>query len=157
MVIRYFLTLFLLALCVSNSAYALTKLETSVDRNPAIEGEYLVLTIKADDDVDNGSLDTSSLLKDFIVGRTSVSRSTQIMNFDASKETRWQILLAPKKTGTVTIPALTIDNISSDPIALQVAASGSQPEQMKNLFIRSSLSSEEAYVCLLYTSPSPRD
>ncbi|QYJ87465.1 BatD family protein [Shewanella mesophila] len=151
MVIRYFLTLFLLALCLSNSAYALTKLETSVDRNPAIEGEYLVLTIKADDDVDNGSLDTSSLLKDFIVGRTSVSRSTQIMNFDASKETRWQILLAPKKTGTVTIPALTIDNISSDPIALQVAASGSQPEQMKNLFIRSSLSSEEAYVGQLIT------
>lgn len=151
MVIRYFLTLFLLALCVSNSAYALTKLETSVDRNPAIEGEYLVLTIKADDDVDNGSLDTSSLLKDFIVGRTSVSRSTQIMNFDASKETRWQILLAPKKTGTVTIPALTIDNISSDPIALQVSASGSQPEQMKNLFIRSSLSSEEAYVGQLIT------
>ncbi|QYK02689.1 BatD family protein [Shewanella psychrotolerans] len=151
MVIRYFLTLSLLALCLSNSAYALTKLETSVDRNPAIEGEYLVLTIKADDDVDNGSLDTSGLLKDFIVGRTSVSRSTQIMNFDASKETRWQILLAPKKTGTVTIPSLTIDNISSAPIALQVAASGSQPEQMKNLFIRSSLSSEEAYVGQLIT------
>ena len=151
MVIRYFLTLSLLALCLSNSAYALTKLETSVDRNPAIEGEYLVLTIKADDDVDNASLDTTGLLKDFIVGRTSVNRSTQIMNFDASKETRWQILLAPKKTGAVTIPSLTIDNISSAPIALQVAASGSQPEQMKNLFIRSSLSSEEAYVGQLIT------
>ncbi|QYJ96370.1 BatD family protein [Shewanella alkalitolerans] len=151
MVIRRFLTLACLALCLSAPAYALTKVETSVDRNPAIQGEYLVLSIKADDDVDNASLDTSGLLKDFIVGRTSVSRSTQIMNFDASKETRWQILLAPKKTGTVIIPAMTIDNISSDPIELKVAAPGSQPEQMKNLFIRSSVSTETAYVGQLIT------
>lgn len=44
-------------------------------------------------------------MKDFIVGRTSVSRSTQIINFDARKETRWQVMLAPKTTGQVTIPA----------------------------------------------------
>ena len=151
MVIRRFLTLACLALSLSAPAFALTKVETSVDRNPAIQGEYLVLSIKADDDVDNASLDTSGLLKDFIVGRTSVSRSTQIMNFDASKETRWQILLAPKKTGTVIIPAMTIDNVSSDPIELKVAAPGSQPEQMKNLFIRSSVSTETAYVGQLIT------
>nr|WP_275658925.1 BatD family protein [Shewanella sp. Isolate11] len=140
-----------MTLCLCEPAYALTKLETSVDRNPAIEGEYLVLTIKADDEVDNASLDTRALLKDFIVGRTSVSRSTQIMNFDASKETRWQILLAPKQSGIITIPALTIDKVSSDPITLKVAATGSQPEQMKNLFIRSTVSTEEAYVGQLIT------
>ncbi|ASJ96380.1 BatD family protein [Shewanella marisflavi] len=151
MVIRHLLTLACVALCLSTPAYALTKVETSVDRNPAIQGEYLVLSIKADDDVDNASLDTSALLKDFIVGRTSVSRSTQIMNFDASKETRWQILLAPKKTGTIVIPAMTIDNISSDPINLKVVAPGSQPEQMKNLFIRSNVSTETAYVGQLIT------
>ncbi|MCG9714083.1 BatD family protein [Shewanella insulae] len=151
MVIRRFLTLACLTLSLSAPAYALTKVETSVDRNPAIQGEYLVLSIKADDDVNNASLDTSALLKDFIVGRTSVSRSTQIMNFDASKETRWQILLAPKKTGTVLIPALTIDGISSEPIELKVAAAGSQPQQMKNLFIRSSVSTETAYVGQLIT------
>nr|WP_275661451.1 BatD family protein [Shewanella sp. Isolate7] len=145
------MTLACLALSLSAPASALTKVETSVDRNPAIQGEYLVLSIKADDDVDNASLDTSGLLKDFIVGRTSVSRSTQIMNFDASKETRWQILLAPKKTGTVIIPAMTIDNVSSAPIELKVAAPGSQPEQMKNLFIRSSVSTETAYVGQLIT------
>ncbi|OEG75295.1 hypothetical protein BEL05_08780 [Shewanella colwelliana] len=151
MVIRTLSILALLALSLSTPAYALTTLETSVDRNPAIEGEYLVLSIKADDDVDNGSLDTSILLKDFIVGRTSVSRSTQIMNFDASKETRWQVLLAPKRAGIIEIPALTIKGVSSAPIKLTVSAPGSQPQQMKSLFIRSSLSSEEAYVGQLIT------
>ena len=131
MVIRTLSILALLALSLSTPAYALTTLETSVDRNPAIEGEYLVLSIKADDDVDNGSLDTSILLKDFIVGRTSVSRSTQIMNFDASKETRWQVLLAPKRAGIIEIPALTIKGVSSAPIKLTVSAPGSQPQQMK--------------------------
>lgn len=151
MVNRYFLTFALLALTLIQPAFALTQLETSVDRNPAIEGEYLVLTIKADDDISNGSLDTSALLKDFIVGRTSVSRSTQIVNFDARKETRWQVLLAPKRTGQLIIPALTIDNVSSSPITLTVTAPGSQPTQMKNLFIRSSLSTEQAYVGQLVT------
>lgn len=151
MVNRYFLTFALLALTLVQPAFALTLLETSVDRNPAIEGEYLVLTIKADDDISNGRLDTSALLKDFIVGRTSVNRSTQIVNFDARKETRWQVLLAPKRTGQLIIPALTIDNVSSSPITLTVTAPGSQPAQMKNLFIRSSLSTEQAYVGQLVT------
>ncbi|MCE9679529.1 BatD family protein [Shewanella sp. AS1] len=141
----------LLSLGLSSPAFALAKLETSVDRNPAVEGEYLVLTITADDDVSNGSLDTRALLKDFTVGRTSVSRSTQILNFDASKETRWQVLIAPKHSGIVTIPAFTIEKVSSNPIALQVVKAGSQPEQRKNLFIRTTLSTEEAYVGQLIT------
>ncbi len=141
----------IVAIGMSYPAYALTTLEASVDRNPAIEGEYLVLTVKADDDVSNASLNTSALLDDFTIGRTSVSRSTQIVNFDASKETRWQVLIAPKRAGTLTIPSLTIDNVSSAPIKLKVAATGSEPEQMKNLFIRSTVSTKEAHVGQLIT------
>lgn len=96
MVIRQRILVALIALFAISPAWALSSIEASVDRNPAIEGEYLVLTVKADDDVKTAKLDTSALLRDFIVGRTSVSRSTQIVNFDSRKETRWQILIAPK-------------------------------------------------------------
>ncbi|WP_299788311.1 BatD family protein [uncultured Shewanella sp.] len=151
MVIRQLFLAALLALSVSSPSFAIGKIETSVDRNPAVEGEYLVMTVNADDDVSTGKLDTSALLRDFIVGRTSVSRSTQIINFDAQKLTRWQILLAPKHAGNIQIPALTIDGVSSEPIDLTVMPAGSQTEQMKNLFIRTSLSTEEAYVGQLIT------
>lgn len=151
MVIRQRILVALIALFAISPAWALSSIEASVDRNPAIEGEYLVLTVKADDDVKTAKLDTSALLRDFIVGRTSVSRSTQIVNFDSRKETRWQILIAPKTTGQLQIPALTIDGIASQPINLQVAPQGSQPQQAKNLFIRTSLSTEQAYVGQLVT------
>ena len=151
MVIRQFFILLLLAIGVAHPAFALTKIEASVDRNPVMEGEYFVLNISVDDEIDTGKLDTSALLKDFIVGRTSVSRSTQIMNFDAVKETRWQVLLAPKQKGQLTIPAFTIDGISSAPIPLKVVETGSQPAQMNNLFIDAKVSTDEAYVGQLIT------
>lgn len=151
MVTRQFFILLLLAIGVAHPAFALSKIEASVDRNPVMEGEYFVLNISVDDEVDTGKLDTSALLKDFIVGRTSVSRSTQIMNFDAVKETRWQVLLAPKQQGQLTIPAFSIDGVSSSPIPLKVVETGSQPAQMNNLFIDAKVSTDEAYVGQLIT------
>ena len=108
MVIRHILVLFILAITATAPAYAITSLQASVDRNPVIEGESLVLTVVADDDLNSGELNTSALLKDFIVGRTSISRSKQIMNFDARNETRWQVLISPKIRGNITIPAFQI-------------------------------------------------
>jgi len=150
-VIRQFFILLTLCIAVIQPAFALSKLEASVDRNPVMEGEYFVLNVSADDEVDTGKLDTSILLKDFIVGRTSVSRSTQIMNFDAVKETRWQVLLAPKQKGQLTIPSFSIDGVSSAEIPLKVVEAGAQPEQAKNLFIDAKVSTDEAYVGQLIT------
>ena len=151
MVIRHIFLLAIIALTAAFPARAITTLQASVDRNPVMEGESLILTVTANDDINSGKLDTSSLLKDFIVGRTSISRSKQIMNFDASNETRWQVLLSPRNIGTVTIPAFTIDGISSKPIALSVLKTGSQPQQMTDIFMRANLSSEQAYVGQMLT------
>ncbi|ABV87925.1 BatD family protein [Shewanella pealeana] len=151
MVIRHIFLLAIIALTAAFPASAITSLQASVDRNPVMEGESLILTVTADDDLNSGKLDTSKLLKDFIVGRTSISRSKQIMNFDASNETRWQVLLSPKNIGTVTIPAFTIDGISSNPISLSVVKTGSQPQQMKDIFMRANLSSKQAYVGQMLT------
>lgn len=59
MVIRQFFILLILCIAVIEPAFALSKLEASVDRNPVMEGEYFVLNVSADDEVDTGKLDTS--------------------------------------------------------------------------------------------------
>ncbi|GIU44390.1 hypothetical protein TUM4438_15470 [Shewanella sairae] len=151
MVIRYIFTLAIIALTAAFPASAITVLQASVDRNPVMEGDTLVLTVTADDDVNNGKLDTSALLKDFIVGRTSISRSKKIMNFDASNETRWQVLVSPRAPGNITIPAFTIDGVSSSPISLSVVKAGSQPQRMQDIFMRGNLNTEEAYVGQMLT------
>ncbi|MCL1076889.1 protein BatD [Parashewanella spongiae] len=147
------IVIFLLLSSYTGSAFAVTKVEASVDRNPVAQGQYFALSIVVDDEVSGESLKTTSLLKDFIVGRTNVSRSTQIVNFNTAKETRWQILLAAKKKGIATIPSFTIDGVSSNPIALQVV-SGNSPTSNKNddVYIETELSHDQSYVgqLLLY-------
>ncbi|MGZ9897730.1 BatD family protein [Shewanella gaetbuli] len=144
MVMRLLLSIALLI--IAPSVMALTKIEASIEKNPVIEGEYFVLNVTADDDLNAGALDTSELLNDFVVGRTSVGRSTQMINFKTSKETRWQVLISPKKTGQLTIPAFTIDGISSSPILVEVAPKGSQPQASQDLYIEVSTNVDEAYV-----------
>ncbi|NRD74382.1 protein BatD [Shewanella sp. VB17] len=151
MLIRQIMLVAIITLSGSFPSFALSNLETSVDRNPAVEGQYLVLTITADDDVNTGKLDTSGLLKDFAVGRTSVSRNTQIINFNTSKKTIWQVMLSPLHSGNIQIPAMTIDGVSSAPIMLTVTTAENQPEQMESLFIRGELSTDEAYVGQMIT------
>ncbi|MGI2261500.1 BatD family protein [Shewanella sp. GXUN23E] len=151
--VRKAIFLFLLMLLTPLSALAaVTKVDASVDKNPVMDGEYFVLTVTANDNLDASALDTSALGKDFVVGRTSVGRSTQIVNFDTSKQTSWQILLAPKQVGKFTIPAFSIDGVKSQPISLTVVKAGSDAGQSKLVFIDTSLSANEVYVgqLLLY-------
>ncbi len=150
MVMRQF-GLFILLILAAPAAIALDKIQASVDTNPVTVTEYFVLNVTANDELNAGKLDTSILLKDFIVGRTSVSRSTQIINFNANKETRWQILLSPKHTGKILIPAFEIDGVKSNSIELSVLSQGVKPKQSKAIFIEAQLSDDEAYVGQLIT------
>ncbi|MEH6736644.1 MAG: BatD family protein [Shewanella sp.] len=149
MVIRTFFSLLLFI--IAAPVFALSQVQATIDRNPIVTGEYFVLDIIADDDLNAGALDTSVLLDDFIVGRTSVGRSTKMVNFDTTKETRWQVLLSPKSVGNVTIPAFNIKGINSNPITLKVIPQGSTADEVQNVFININTSASEAYVGQLIT------
>ena len=107
---RFLLSLFTLTLLLlGNKAYALSNVTATVDKNPAMINESILLTVIADDDIDRGALDTSALLNDFIVGQTSVSSQTSMVNFKTSRTTKWQVILIARKAGEFTIPSLTIE------------------------------------------------
>ena len=142
---------FALTIGFINSAWALSSLEASVDRNPVVQGEYFVLTVTGDDDLAGNALNTSILNKDFIIGRTSVNRSTQIINFDTQKKTSWQILLAAKNKGIATIPAFDIKGVKSNQIALQVVSDSNAKQKSKDVYIETKLKHKEAYVGQLLT------
>ena len=61
----------------------------SVDKNPVMVNESFILTVEANGDVDRNSFDSSLLMKDFVVGRTSVSSQTKMVNFDTTRSTTW--------------------------------------------------------------------
>lgn len=136
-----------MAILLSFHSYALTKLTASVDKNPVIANESVVLTVTADDDIDRNALDTSTLLSDFIVGRTSVSSQTSMVNFDTTRTTTWNTVLIPRESGELIIPSFEIDGVKSQSIKLNVlAADKSAASTQQDLFITAQVSSTELFV-----------
>ncbi len=96
------------------------KVEASVDKNPVMMDEAIVLSVTAYGNPDRDAFDSTPLLKDFVVGRTSVSSQTSIINFDTTRTTTWSTTLFPRGKGKFTIPAFTIEGKKTNPINIEV-------------------------------------
>ena len=145
---------FLLTLLLSTAAYAdVNSLEATIDRNPVMLDEAIRLTVTADGSADRDAFDSSPLLKDFVVGRTSVSSQTSIVNFDTKRTTVWTTTLFPRKEGTFTIPSLTIEGKSTKPIQVEVIPVQEQSNVARDYFVTTDIDLKEAYLNqqLLYT------
>ncbi|WP_394220992.1 BatD family protein [Alteromonas gracilis] len=145
---------FLLTLLLSAAAYAdVNSLEATIDRNPVMLDEAIRLTVTADGSADRDAFDSSPLLKDFVVGRTSVSSQTSIVNFDTKRTTVWTTTLFPRKEGTFTIPSLTIEGKSTKPIQVEVIPVQEQSNVARDYFVTTEIDLKEAYLNqqLLYT------
>ena len=146
--------IFLLTLLISAAAYAdVNSVEATIDRNPVMLDEAIRLTITADGSADRDAFDSSPLLKDFVVGRTSVSSQTSIVNFDTKRTTVWTTTLFPRKEGTFTIPSLTIEGKSTKPIQVEVIPVQEQSNVARDYFVTTDIDLNEAYLNqqLLYT------
>jgi len=114
------LGLFGCALLFASLSHAATTLNASVDRNPVMVGESFTLTVTANIKTNRNTLDTSALLKDFIVGSTSVGSNTRIVNGEMSQQTSWNISLQHLTAGTYTIPSLGLDGATTQPIIVKI-------------------------------------
>jgi hypothetical protein len=142
----------LIAIFLSNTllidnALAASQISATIDKNPVVVNESFILKITIDDDVDTNALNTSVLLKDFVVGRTSVSSQTSMVNFKTTRTTTWSTLLISKKSGDFVIPPLSIEGMETQAIKVKVLAEKDpRADQQKDLFITSEVSTKEVYV-----------
>ena len=97
-----------------------TSVTATIDKNPVMLDEAIVLTVVAEGDAERDAFDSSVLLGDFVVGRTSVGSQTSIVNFSTRQTTTWSTTLFPRSVGDFTIPAFTIEGKSSAPITVKV-------------------------------------
>jgi hypothetical protein len=94
-------------------------LEASLDRQRVVVGETVLLTLTAPGD-SWGIPDLGPLAPDFEVENRSQSTKMTIVNGQASSTREWRLLLAPTRTGTLSIPALQIGDLASEPIEIEV-------------------------------------
>ncbi|MCU7555166.1 BatD family protein [Alteromonas sp. ASW11-19] len=129
--------------------------EASVDNNPVMLDEAIRLTVTAHGDADRDAFDSSVLLDDFVVGRTSVSSRTSMVNFNTTRTTVWTTTLFPRAVGTFTIPAITIEGKQSAPIEIEVipVAQGST-QATRDYFVTTQADTREVYLNqqILYTA-----
>lgn len=136
----------LLIACLSGNAFAITTLKASVDRNPAMVAETFNLTIVADDNVNKNALDTQALLKDFIVGQTSTSSNTQIINGSMTRQTTWRVSLISRKVGSYIIPALKIGNVSSQSIVMSIIEQSTSAKDNEEIKLETSINATTVYI-----------
>ncbi|MCB1800809.1 MAG: protein BatD [Gammaproteobacteria bacterium] len=109
-------------LLLSLPALAAT-LDARLDRNRISEGETVMLMLSTSGDSD-GAPDLAPLLQDFDVLNRSQSSSFSMINGRTRSSREWQVVLAPKRAGTLTVPALHMGAVSSRPLTLEVLPPG---------------------------------
>lgn len=139
----------LILLSVTTNVFA--NVSATVDRNPVIAGESFILEVVADENVDNNAFNNNALLSNFIVGRTSVSSQTSMVNFKTSYSTRWKTVLIARKAGSYIIPSFTVKGQKTAPIQLKVLAQNSNNMQQQDLFIEADVSNKKVYVQQQFT------
>ncbi|QHJ10755.1 hypothetical protein FX988_00976 [Paraglaciecola mesophila] len=146
--IRYFTRLCLLLWALSSMAFAqIDELSATVDKNPVLADESITLSVVASGTASRDAFDATPLNADFIVGRTSVSSQTQMINFDTTRTTIWTTTLIPRKPGRFVIPAFTIEGKSSDPINMMVLpVSARQSTEGRDVYVTTSVDTNETYL-----------
>ncbi len=136
----------LIALLQAPAALAL---EATVDRALVTEGDSLTLTIRVDGNNSDDNPDYAPLETDFhLFGSRQSSRSV-ISSGRAKAWTEWQITLVPKRSGQLTIPAITVGKARTVPILVDVQPAQTTTatgQQRDPVFIETTIDRDTVYV-----------
>lgn len=138
---------FFTVLLASLPVFALSQLSAQLDKNPALRGESVTLQVTADARLPADAINFRVLEADFTVMLPSVSTSSQVINGQASQSTRWNVVLLPKKTGNLNIPAFSVQGLSTEPLTLEVLDEApANRGQNQELFLQASIDQQQLYV-----------
>ena len=107
-------------LALTLPALALARLDASVDSETVSEFDTIRLTLRADSANITGEPDFDALSAQFDVLSSQRSSQIRIINGQMDALTTWTLLLKPKHTGTLDIPAISLGSEKSQPIQITV-------------------------------------
>lgn len=146
--------LLIVSLLISMESLA-ANLTASVDRKVVGENDTFTLLLRYNEQVSFRSPDLDPLEQDFRVLNKKQSTQFRSVNGNSEYFTDWAIVLSPKRTGTLTIPAIHFGGSRTQPIQIEVqAVSSSVKEKLANeFFFDIRVSEGPAYVQgqILYT------
>ncbi|MEO9943958.1 BatD family protein [Paraglaciecola sp.] len=145
-IIQIIIGLCLYTFCQLSFAQSI-EVKASVDKNPVMVDESFILSVIANGDIDTNAFDSSFLMKDFVVGRTSVSSQTKMINFKTTQSTTWSTVLIPRKQGLFTIPSFDLNGNKTESFDLVVIPeSTTKTTNGRDLFITTEVDLDTAYL-----------
>ncbi|RTE86893.1 MULTISPECIES: BatD family protein [Gammaproteobacteria] len=130
----------------SSNAYGL-EIDVSVDRNPVIVNESFNLTVTADEDLPRWAFSSRPLMRDFVVGATSIDTSSVTSQGVTRRTTRWTVRLTAREPGRYTIPSFDIEGAQTQPIEIEVIeVQRNQNGENRPFFIEGTVSEASPYV-----------
>jgi hypothetical protein len=136
-----------LCLILPLAAQAAT-VSATLDRHTVSLGDTVTLNLRIAGGGFASPPDLSPLQADFDVLGQSQSSNLSIVNGQRSSELVIGVVLRPRRAGTLTIPALTVDGMQTAPMSITVrpasAASAAAPDS--NLFMESDVEPRQAWV-----------
>ena len=128
-----------------NTALAL-EVQAVIDKNPVIVDESFTLTVSANDDLPRNAFQSDVLTGSFIVGATSVDRSTSIINGQMERLTRWRVTLIARRPGQYEIPSFNIDGKRTAPIVVDVVEPSESPSERGPVFVTAEVDNLHPFV-----------
>ena len=121
-------------------------IRANVDRSELLPGETVTLQLRQDDPDAGMQPDLRPLEKDFRVLDTRQSQQIRIVNGRQDATIDLHIVLLPKRSGAVTIPALRSGGETTRPIPLQVLAEVKRDDRARSdLFAQAEISNTAPY------------
>jgi hypothetical protein len=143
-----FLMILALGGLVLTSTVSAQSVKAYVDRNPVMEDETFRLVVEAEGASSSDAPNLQSLEENFSLLGTSHNQQMSIINGQTSSVTRWVTTLAPKRTGTFTIPSIQVGKGSSRPLNIIVKEpsqiTGDNPQ--RDVFLEAEVDSHSPYI-----------
>jgi len=144
---RFFARAMLLVMLALASLDAAAQVRAWLDRDRIAMGETVTLNIESTAATTSTEPDYAPLLTEFFVsGRTS--RREFVMGTGGSTvRTLYAVALRPRRDGVITVPALNVGSLRTQPIPLTVAPSAApSPTRTEDVFIESEADDPDPYV-----------
>ncbi|MBB3814439.1 hypothetical protein FHY13_002803 [Xanthomonas arboricola] len=124
-----------------------------LDRDSANAGDVVMLNIETDQrGVDP---DYTPLRNDFTLGAKSANQQMQVTNGSVTVRALFGVVLTPRKSGELIVPAIRVGNERTEPLRLQVGASASDAGSSVPGAAAAAQGNEDAFVQTQVDDPQP--
>ena len=120
------LYLFFALLILAAAPVSAAGLTASVDKSELPQGETLTLTLTYDGGQTNEQPQLDVLNRDFNIFSVGSSFQHNYINGKISQKQQWQAVLMPKREGELTIPAVKLGKLTSNPLTVKVVKASPQ-------------------------------